>query len=284
MKILGTNLTNKGYNVSSKIGTAAINRVAIFNDTAGNIKDSGFTIESSVPANAKFTDTVYTHPTTAGNKHVPSGGASGQLLKWSAAGTAAWATITPADIGAAASSHTHNYLPSNGGTLTDSLTFKNQKGGGDMNSLINCSALSQVTGNGQMLTAADDRVFLGNPQTKLVVESSHHPIVNVNGTTYTMYHTGNKPTAADIGAAASSHTHNYIPTSASCNKNWNWSGQSGQPTWLWGGEDGTNMYVYNPQNFTVNYSHNTGKINGKNVFIQTGKPTAQTAGDLWISW
>lgn len=184
MKILGTNLTNKGYNVSSKIGTAAINRVAVFNDTAGNIKDSGFTIESSVPANAKFTDTVYTHPTTAGNKHVPSGGSSGQLLKWSAAGTAAWSTITP----------------------------------------------------------------------------------------------------ADIGAAASSHTHSYIPTTASCNKNWNWSGQSGQPTWLWGGEDGTNMYVYNPQNFTVNYSHNTGKINGKNVFIQTGTPTAQTAGDLWISW
>ena len=47
------------------------------------------------------------------------------------------------------------------------------------------------------------------------------------------------------------HTHDYIPTSASCNKNWHWSGQGGQPTWLWGGEDGTNMYVYNPSNFTV---------------------------------
>ena len=32
----------------------------------------------------------YTHPTTAGNKHIPSGGASGQILRWSAAGTAAW--------------------------------------------------------------------------------------------------------------------------------------------------------------------------------------------------
>lgn len=35
-------------------------------------------------------DTVYTHPTTTGNKHVPSGGASGQILRWSADGTAAW--------------------------------------------------------------------------------------------------------------------------------------------------------------------------------------------------
>ncbi len=34
--------------------------------------------------------TVYTHPTTSGSKHVPSGGSSGQFLGWSADGTAAW--------------------------------------------------------------------------------------------------------------------------------------------------------------------------------------------------
>ena len=37
----------------------------------------------------------------------------------------------------------------------------------------------------------------------------------------------------------------------SCNKNWNWNGQGGQPSWVWGGEDGINMYVYNPAEFTV---------------------------------
>lgn len=36
------------------------------------------------------TNTVYTHPTTAGNKHIPAGGASGQILRWSADGTAVW--------------------------------------------------------------------------------------------------------------------------------------------------------------------------------------------------
>lgn len=35
-------------------------------------------------------DTVYTHPTTSGNKHIPAGGASGQILRWSADGTATW--------------------------------------------------------------------------------------------------------------------------------------------------------------------------------------------------
>ncbi len=41
--------------------------------------------------NVPWTDTKYTHPTTAGNKHIPSGGSSGQILKWSADGTAMWA-------------------------------------------------------------------------------------------------------------------------------------------------------------------------------------------------
>ncbi|WP_295581084.1 hypothetical protein [uncultured Oscillibacter sp.] len=49
-------------------------------------------------------------------------------------------------------------------------------------------------------------------------------------------------TAAEVGA---------VPVGASCNKNWVWSGQSGQPSWLWGSNDGTNMYVYNPSGFNV---------------------------------
>ena len=33
----------------------------------------------------------YSHPTSAGNKHIPSGGSSGQFLKYTSAGTAVWA-------------------------------------------------------------------------------------------------------------------------------------------------------------------------------------------------
>lgn len=32
----------------------------------------------------------YTHPTSSGNKHIPAGGASGKILRWSAEGTATW--------------------------------------------------------------------------------------------------------------------------------------------------------------------------------------------------
>lgn len=42
---------------------------------------------------------IYTHPTTAGNKHIPAGGSSGQILKWSTAGTAVW--DSPSNSGAA---------------------------------------------------------------------------------------------------------------------------------------------------------------------------------------
>lgn len=48
------------------------------------------TVNADVPANAKFTDTVYTHPTTSGNKHIPSGGSSGQVLGWQSDGIAKW--------------------------------------------------------------------------------------------------------------------------------------------------------------------------------------------------
>jgi hypothetical protein len=39
------------------------------------------------------TDTVYTHPGGDGNNHVPSGGASGNYLKWSPSGVATRAGV-----------------------------------------------------------------------------------------------------------------------------------------------------------------------------------------------
>ena len=38
--------------------------------------------------------TAYVHPTGAGNQHVPAAGATGQLLQYASAGTAAWATFS----------------------------------------------------------------------------------------------------------------------------------------------------------------------------------------------
>lgn len=60
-------------------------------NSAGNAsKVNNYTVNSNVPSGAKFTDTVYSHPTTSGNKHIPSGGSSGQILRWTSDGTAVW--------------------------------------------------------------------------------------------------------------------------------------------------------------------------------------------------
>ena len=55
----------------------------------GYTKTEASTTNGKIKINGTDT-TVYTHPTTAGNKHIPSGGSSGQFLGWSADGTAAW--------------------------------------------------------------------------------------------------------------------------------------------------------------------------------------------------
>ena len=41
---------------------------------------------------------AYSHPTTSGNKHIPSGGSSGQILRWSADGTATWGADTASKL------------------------------------------------------------------------------------------------------------------------------------------------------------------------------------------
>lgn len=58
----------------------------------------------------------YTHPTGSGSKHIPSGGASGNILKWSADGTAVWGSdnnTTYSDMSGATASAagTHGLVP-----------------------------------------------------------------------------------------------------------------------------------------------------------------------------
>lgn len=66
-------------------------------NTVKSLSISGKTITVTPGSGSAYTlttqDTVYTHPTSAGNKHIPSGGSSGQILKYSSSGTAVWADV-----------------------------------------------------------------------------------------------------------------------------------------------------------------------------------------------
>lgn len=83
---INTKLASK-QNTLSATGSAT---KGVYIDSSGTAKAMSYSVNKDVPSDAKFTDTVYTHPTTAGNKHIPSGGSSGQILTWSADGTAVW--------------------------------------------------------------------------------------------------------------------------------------------------------------------------------------------------
>ena len=55
--------------------------------------------ETSVLSKKGTWVSMYTHPDTAGNKHIPSGGSTGQFLQYGgSSGTASWHTLAAADI------------------------------------------------------------------------------------------------------------------------------------------------------------------------------------------
>lgn len=70
-------------------------------NAGANVTITPDAINDTVTIEAK--DTIYTHPTNPGNRHIPSGGSSGQILRWSEDGTAAWGsennTFTSGSVG-----------------------------------------------------------------------------------------------------------------------------------------------------------------------------------------
>lgn len=135
--------TNTHYTTGLKVGNAAsatVNTAATNGNVYLNVLDdttvrdshkivgSGATTVTSdangvITISSTDSNTVYTHPTTSGNKHIPSGGSSGQILRWSADGTAAWGAdnntvYTHPTTTARTGVPTSNQTPGFGGTFT----------------------------------------------------------------------------------------------------------------------------------------------------------------------
>lgn len=92
-----TNLNLKKPDYTDPVDIGDINDNMDVIDTSLNNKVDKSQVLTNVPSGAKFTDTIYTHPTGTGNKHIPTGGVVGQILKNTASGTATWQTesVTP---------------------------------------------------------------------------------------------------------------------------------------------------------------------------------------------
>ncbi len=228
----------------------------------GNLSGTinGFSVQKSVPSNAVFTDTNTWRPVV--NNLTST--ATDQSLS-----AAQGKTLKGLIDGKANTSHTHTVS-----NITD-LRIMNVDAA-TIAKPVQTWANSGIKNN-SILFGGD---FAGHTSTDAnIVFSSSKGSVNlvIDGEVYVkegqnkVYHSGNKPSPGDIGA---------IPTSASCNKNWHWSGQSGQPNWMWGGNDGTNMYVYDPRNFNVawatgaGYANDWRSTNYGNSYLTTGNGDA----------
>ena len=258
--------------------------------------ETTYTLEASVPANAKFTDTTY----TAGNSGIAisaqkiynkgilslSQGTTNGTIKYSffnqqvnnvvesdlkikGLDTAAYhpesyfvpatrtinnkalstnISLTASDVGAAASSHTHNYLPLTGGTLTGTLTakalyasdgdvvgsqlvtktnnypevyFKNAAGATLAELYVNTTSGGYADFKLKLFSSASTASFFtfgknGNINVPGTVNLGSALSISSGGTGATTAagaRTNLGITPANIGAAASSHTHSYLPLS-----------------------------------------------------------------------
>ena len=81
---------------------------------------------------------TFVHPTGAGNQHVPTAGATGQLLQYASAGTAAWATVStttdtvvwPSDFASPTTTYTSSGTWSKGSLADDDYVWLYLIGGG----------------------------------------------------------------------------------------------------------------------------------------------------------
>ena len=84
---LDTKLTNIETAATADQTDAEIKTAYEANADTNEFSDAEQTKLSGIATSAN----LYVHPTSAGDKHIPTGGASGQFLKYSSSGTAAWA-------------------------------------------------------------------------------------------------------------------------------------------------------------------------------------------------
>ncbi len=94
--------------------------------------------------------TVYEHPTTSGNIHLPSGGAIGNFLKWASDGTGSWANISWSDILSKPSSATADIddaVSKRHSQNTDTATTSTSFNIGSGTALTNTMTLSFGTGS-----------------------------------------------------------------------------------------------------------------------------------------
>ena len=177
-------------NISGNAGTAT----KATQDSAGQQINTtyikGLSVSGKTITYTKGDGTKGTITTQDTNTTYSTGTASalGLTKLYTGTGTATDGTMTQAAIktaldGKAASSHTHSYLPLSGGTLTGSL---------------------KISGNNKDLVigAGTGDVYINNTASGKYIQMKDDGLLSYSGSK--IYHAGDKPTASEVGALATS--------------------------------------------------------------------------------
>lgn len=159
--------------------------------------------------------------------------------------------LSPADIGAAAASHTHDYLPLSGGTLTGNLTGK------------------YITGTWLQTTATGDKA--GN-------------FATIDGQGWIYYRTPAE-VLSDIGAASASHNHSASNiTSGTIPIARGGTGATNASSALsnLGAVPKSGGTMTGPLVAQTNTSYTTAQM--RNIIISTADPSGGNNGDIWLKY
>ena len=145
-----------------------------------------------------------------------------------------------------------NYLPLSGGTMTGTIIGQHKLPGStasDSNGMVlgvqTTSNTGIFNGNGDGNGADVANLIIKSWYGVGFVDGCSNQGMTVGIDCRSGNITCNSITIRNVGSVTDL-LNSKLSTSASCNKNWNWSGKNETPAWIWGGSDGTNMYVYNP--------------------------------------
>jgi hypothetical protein len=142
--------------------------------------------------------TNYAHPTGDGNLHVPATSTTnnGKVLKaGSTAGSLSWGTLTAADVGAATSSHTHTNATATVGGVAGAAGFMSAADKTKLDGVATgATNYAHPTGDGNLHVPATSTTNNGK-------------VLKAGSTAGSL--SWGTLTAADVGAATSSHTHPY---------------------------------------------------------------------------